>query len=222
MYMPNSGNIVLACEQMDATSIINSVQGVLTEKLFTALDNKKQEMGKKFFAEGGSTYEFGEKKDSYDKADDKLKEAIDYVIESVLEANADLHYSIGEAAEKHEVEEEKLKEYFSDLLGEAYGVPAGCNDSDYRKDRNRGAMGDMDTDKRTRYESTVIEQLKSGNIILKLHNGSHIEVTEEQGQVLATVYENLNEENQGKMYQQLTNSKKDFYGMVDFAKRLTE
>lgn len=219
--MTNSNKIVLACENLNAAQIIESVEVILTEKIFTALDNKKMEMGKQFFKEDGVSG-FTEKKDSYEKADNKLKEAIDAVVESVLESNSDLMASIGEAAEKHEVTEEKLKEYFSELLGEAWGVPAGCNDSDYRKDRNRGAMDDMDTDKRTRYEAHVMEQLEIGNIALKLQNGSHIEITEAQGKALANVYKNLNEENQGKMFHQLTSSRKDFLSMVDFTMRLTE
>lgn len=214
-------NIVLACENLDADNLVSNVNEVLFEKMFYALDAKKTEMGKNFFSEATSFVQV-EEKDGYDKADDKLKEAIDYVVETVLESQSDIWEAINTASEKFEVKGNSLKEYFIGFLGEAYGTSAACSDSDYKNRRNQGAMGDMDTDKRTRYESKVMEKLKEGNMILSLQNGSKIEVDTNQGKALTTVYENLNEENQTKMFDQLTKSRKDFLGMVDFSLRLTE
>jgi hypothetical protein len=144
-------NIILACENRDANSLIDNVDRILTYKLVKSIERKKMDIGKKLFTESTEelTTENAEWQDTYENYDPSVQVAIDYVVESVMDSGLELENTIQSASKQFNVSESTLKEYFNSLLEDsAEVVSTSSNDNDEK----RGMRDDEDTNKRVRYE----------------------------------------------------------------------
>jgi hypothetical protein len=141
-------NIVLACENQDAGSLVNSVDQALTQKLVETVDQRKREIGQTIL-KGTVIRENAEWQDTYESYDGKIQEAIDYVVEAVMENSLELENTVQMAAKQYNVSEESLREYF-DHLTECTIENDSTNSDD--GDNKRGVRNDVDINKRARYE----------------------------------------------------------------------
>lgn len=203
-------NVVTACEYHQPYTLIESVNTALTNKLVNAIDKKRQEISKTLLESKTET-----KKDPYEAYDSKIREAIDYVVESCLEGGLELENTIKMASKQYNIQDDKLQEYFDLFLEEKpFGyrtdtsvVSTSSNDSDEKK----GLRDDEDTNKRVRYES------------LTLDNGQRVLITEEfWNKEIEPVLKQLNESNQDMLINYLKKDKVSFYKVVKFCQRVVK
>jgi hypothetical protein len=202
-----ASKIVLACESEDAHALVNSVDRVLTEKLVDAIDTKKK-------AICGSILESTKSKDEdpYENYEPALKEAIDYVVESILEGGLELENTIHMAAKQYNVEAVQLKEYFHQLLGNRTELDVDSTSSDDH-DEKGGVRDDQDTNKRVRYEEAE----------LTFTNGQTMVIREGLWEnTIEPVLSQLNESNREAFMSVLTKSKASFLKAVDFCNKVAK
>jgi hypothetical protein len=205
-------NVILSCESKLPYSLIDSVDTALTNKLVDVINNKKQKISETLLE---SKEESKKEKDPYEKYEPKIREAIDYTVESCLEGGLELENTIKMASKQYNVHEEKLQEYFDLFLEEKpFGyrtntsvVSTSSNDEDDK----RGLKDDEDTNKRVRYES------------LKLDNGQTILITEEfWNEEIEPVLKRLNEANQDIFINYLKRDKLSFIKATKFCRRVVK
>jgi len=196
--------IVLSCENQDASSLVKNVDNSLTLKLVEAINNKRKNMGQ-ILLEGKHP-----KTDPYEKYEPKIREAIDYVVESVLEGGLELENTILMAAKQYNIDDRPLKEYFDTFLETTKTEVKVDSTSSNDEDDKGGVRDDEDTNKRVRYESYTIV-LEDGNKFL---------LTEDFWKNnIDPVLNRLNEENQRKFLSILTENKVNFMRAVEFCQR---
>jgi len=203
-------NIVLSCENQDPNLLIDSVDRVLTEKLLDSFKDIKQTMGKTLLE---STKKDSKKEDKYENYDPKIKEAIDYCVESVMEGGLELSHSILMASKQYNVKEEQIKEYFNDLLeitSDVTDTRVVSTSSDDEDDK-RGMRDDEDTNKRVRYESAQ----------LTLGDGKTVVISEEfWEETIKPVLDKLNFDNRKALMEQLLRNKTSFINAVGFCQKV--
>lgn len=199
-------NIVLACETENAEILVENVFSELFERAAKRVDGIKMSIGAKLMNEDCDPNKMKtEEVDSYDKEDKKVQEAVDYVVEVVLEERSDLDKSIKEASEKYDVPAEKLKEYFTAFFENVRGDSIKSNDDAVNQDK----MNDEDADRRIRFEQT-----------LRLNDGTSVRLTEEIRHSIEVVYDQLTEENKNAFVTKLTESRLGFDKMSKFCLRM--
>jgi hypothetical protein len=199
-------NIVLACETENAETLVEGVFSALYERAAKRVDGIKTTIGAKLLKEDCEPNKMKtEEVDSYDKEDKKVQEAVDYVVEVVLEERSDLDQSIKEASEKYDVSAEKLKEYFTAFFENVRGDSIKSNDDAVNQDK----MNDEDADRRIRFEQT-----------LRLDDGTSVRLTEETRNSIEIVYNQLTDENKNKFVSKLTESRQGFDKMSKFCLRM--
>lgn len=210
-------NIVLACESEDAAALIGNVDKVMTRKLVESIDRKRKEIGSTIFENVVVSEDSDSDNDQYESYSPEVQESIDYVIESINESDLELENTIQMASKQFNVNEETLREYFSSLLEQA---EPDSTDSDDEDDKG-GVRDDMDTNKRTHYES-FMEGIKNGGKV-SFDNKTHYKVSPVEGKALHYVFSNLNEENQILMVESLKSDHSSLLKLVNFSlKMLTE
>jgi hypothetical protein len=203
-----ANNTILACENQDPTALVESVDSLLTEKLIGAIDKKQKSISATFIIEAKK-----EIKDPYETYDPVVKEAIDYVVETVLESGLELENTIQLASKQYKVNDKDLKEYFDTFLETTKTEVKVDSTSSDDEDNKRGMRDDEDTNKRVRYESrTVI-----------LGDGNQMVLSEgfwEQN--IDPVLENLNEDNRKSFLNILTKNKVNFLKAVNFCQTVVK
>jgi hypothetical protein len=152
--MPNqiARKIVMACENENARSLVDSVQEKLTDKLVEVVETIHKDIGSKIF-ENVADINSGSWEDKYESYSPEIQEAIDQVIESVNEEK-DLDESICKAASDHKVDKEKLREYFDSMNEDTITVDS-TKETGEKTLKNAERMDDEDISKRIRYEATA-------------------------------------------------------------------
>jgi hypothetical protein len=135
---------------------------VLTEKVIGALEEKKTALGKSLLEHSGCKSET----DNYESYDPKVQEAIDYVVESLLEGGLELENTILMASKQYAIKEEALREYFDGLLEEKTETMVVSTSSDDH-DEKGGIKDDEDTNKRVRYESATLTFKDGKTMVIK-------------------------------------------------------
>jgi len=206
-------NIVLSCENQAPYSLISNVDEILTEKVTKAYNKKKRELNSKVLTEGKKLLLEPEKdKDPYESYEPKVREAIDYTVESVLENNLELENTIQMAAKQYGIKEESLREYFNTFLGETTRTEIrvdSTKSNDQDSQSGKGLRDDEDTNKRVRYESVLV-----------LKDGHRMVLNESIIKKIDTVMENLTEDNLKYFVDLLTGDKTHFLKAVDFCQRM--
>lgn len=207
--------IVESCENSDAEGLINSVNEVLLEKIVKLVEGKQAEFGKNFFKDiqVSELVEDVQSTDSYDLLDFQMQEAVDFVVENMLNESLAYTACIQEASEKFEVEKEKLKEYVDGMVNEQQPNTDQIKSND--DDINGPNMNDMDADKRTRFESVI----HSGNIVLE--NGDILQLSKNDENSLTTLFSELSEENKEKLASTLFEDADTFKRILLFSKKVT-
>jgi hypothetical protein len=193
MLLQSVKDIVLSCESQDPRLLIRSVDRTITEKVVDALKKKKQEIGKSLF-ESAKSKEKDE--DPYESYDPKVQEAIDYVVESILEGGLELENTLCMASKQYAVKEESLREYFDQLLETTKTEVKVDSTSSNDGDEKRGLRDDEDTNKRVRYESTIT-----------LVNGQKLVLNESSLGVVNSYVESLTESERDLFHSSLTKDK---------------
>lgn len=202
-----ANKIVLACESEDAQGLIHSVDRILTEKLVDVIDEKKKTLGTNLLESKDSTNE-----DPYENFDPSVQEAIDYVVESILEQGLELENTIHMAAKQYNVEAVHIKEYFHQLMGSRTESEIDSTSSDDH-DEKGGVRDDQDTNKRVRYEEAE----------LTFNNGQTMVIKEGLWEnTIEPVLNQLNESNRDAFMSVLTKSKASFLKAVDFCHKVTK
>ena len=202
-------NIVLACENQDPRSLIRSVDRTITEKVVDALQKKKQEIAKSLLESAKVQTKLAE--DTYESYEPKVQEAIDYVVESILEGGLELENTMCMAATQYAVQESSLREYFDHILEttktEVEVDSIGSNDGD----RKRGLRDDEDTNKRVRYESTIT-----------LVNGQRLVLNESSLNAVNAFTENLTEADRVVFHGSLTKDKANCIKTIEFCQKMAK
>jgi hypothetical protein len=198
-------NIILACENEDAQGLIENVTNTLNEKLAGAIQLKQKKVHNNLFESTES-----KKSDPYESYKPEIREAIDYVVESVLESGLELENTILMASKQYKVDDKELKEYFDTFLETTKTeVSVDSTRSDDGDDK-RGMRDDEDTNKRVRYES-----------VIHLDDGGQIMLSEEYLDTnVKPVFENLNESNKAIFLQMLTKDKSSFLKVMEFCQKV--
>jgi len=155
-------NAVLACESQNPGLLVKSVKTLLNNKLVDAINSKKRNLGNKLFE---STKV--KKEDPYESYEPKIKEAIDYCVESVLDGGLELENTIHMAAKQYNVNEESIHEYFDTFLETTKTETMVASTSSNDEDDKRGLRDDEDTNKRVRYESATLTFKNGQSMIIK-------------------------------------------------------
>ena len=204
-------NIVVACENKNPGYLIQSIDLALTDKLYDAIQAKKQVIGKDLLEHTGAKSET----DNYESYEPKVQEAIDYVVESILEGGLTLENTISMASKQYSVKEESLKEYFGGLLETSKTETQVVSTSSDDGDEKRGMRDDEDTNKRVRYEDVRHE------VLLNFKNGGTMIITEELWQeTIEPVLNQLSESNKAAFTETLTRDKASFLRALEFCCRL--
>jgi hypothetical protein len=216
-------NIVLALENQNKKSLSYNVDKALTVKLLESIENKRREIGGKLFECVSNVQEDGKVGkdwiDHYESYEPKVQEAIDYVVERVVNEDLELENTILMAAKQYNVQEEKLQEYF-EFFTEVETKEVVSTSSD-DGDKKRGMRDDEDTNKRVRYESFLGDWKTKGGVVV-FENNTRYEVTPEQGNALYETFQHLNEENQGKMVGAIVKNRASFLNILDFSLRMVK
>jgi hypothetical protein len=206
-----NNNIVVACETENAEALVENVFTSLDERIAVRIDKIKTTIGSKILKEcmdtKGLPIPANEETDTYDKQEKKIQEAVDFVVEAVLEERSDLDSTIKEASSKYEVSEEKLKEYFTAFFESVSGDSVHSNDDTPNQDK----MNDENADRRMRFEET-----------LRLDDGTAVPLTEEIRNSIKIVYEQLSEENQIQFAKKLTENRQGFNKMAKFCLQMVK
>lgn len=156
----NSSKIVVACENADANTLVQTVGAALNEKLVNSIDTMKKTIAKNLF-ENCQKEDLGFT-DTYESLDAGLQEAVDYVTETVLESGLALEQAVHMSAKQFNVNANALQAYFERLTAnhpEAHVIPVSYSEatvdstSSDDHDEKGGVRDDMDTNKRVRYET---------------------------------------------------------------------
>ncbi len=217
MFTQRVSNIVLACEGQNANALVFNIDKVLTQKLSDSIENKKRDIGKHLFESVTTTTNEEKKKDkpwkdTYESFEPGVQEAIDYVVETVVEQNLELENTIKMGAKQFNVSEERLREYFDQVTESVSVVSTSSDDHDEKK----GVRDDEDINKRVRFESFIPE---NGGVVV-FDNNTRYDVTPKQGKALTTVHNNLNESNQTIMVKTMKQNRSSFLNILDFSLRM--
>jgi len=209
--MPNQrvNNIVLACESKNPGYLIRSVDLALTEKLIDVVNTKKAEIGKSLLEHTGCKSET----DNYESYEPKIQEAIDYVVESVLEGGLELENTICMASKQYAVKEESLREYFGGLLETTKTETMVASTSSDDEDQKGGVRDDEDTNKRVRYESATLTFKDGKTMVIK--EGLWEDTIE-------PVLGQLTEANKSTFMDMLTRDKSSFMKAVQFCHKVVK
>jgi hypothetical protein len=202
-------NIILACENKDSHSLIKSVDRSLTEKVVDALQKKKQEIGKSLFESAKLQTKLAE--DTYENYEPKVQEAIDYVVESILEGGLELENTLCMASKQYAVKEESLREYFDHLLETTKTEVQVDSTSSNDGDNKRGLRDDEDTNKRVRYESTIT-----------LVTGQKLVLNEVSLFAVNSFVENLTESDRVAFHTSLTKDKANCIKTIGFCQKMVK
>lgn len=204
-------NIVISCENEDTSSLIGGVDSALTEKVIDAYEKKKKKVSKSLFEAKELLLEPKKNKDPYEEYDPKIKEAIDYTIENVMEGGLELENTLCMAATQYNVKEETLREYFDALLETTRDEIRVDSTSSNDEDEKRGTRDDEDTNKRVRYEH-----------VLNLKDGTQMILQESLVEKIDKVMLQLNEENLTLFVSTLTLDKPHFFKTIEFCQKMVK
>jgi hypothetical protein len=199
--------IVLSCESRDPEQLVKSVNLALTEKVIGALQNKKATIGKSLLEHTGCKSET----DNYESYEPKVQEAIDYVVESILESELELENTICIASKQYAVKEESLREYFDSLLESGRTETQVVSTSSDDHDEKGGVRDDEDTNKRVRYESATLTFKDGKTMVIK-------EGFWENN--IDPVMQQLSKENKNSLMALLTSNKAGFMKAVEYCHKV--
>jgi hypothetical protein len=210
-----SKKLVLACENENATALIEGVGELLNEKVLIKLSESANTIALTLLNNSSDWT------DQYERFDPQIQEAIDVVIEKV-ENGDDIKKSISEVASKKNVAKEKLDEYFNSMSEDTVTVDSTKETGNHSQ--NHDAMNDMDVNKRVRYESKEYQgtakelmevMLDLGAVLLEADD-SYVEISDPEKNALKKVFYRLNESNQERFMELLTENRSGFIKMVNF------
>jgi hypothetical protein len=211
-------SVVLACENENASALVESVNQILTETYTTQVESQVKGVACNLLVPKEHDW-----KDRYESYDPSIQEAIDQVMEDV-ENGADLAECIANVGKRFNEEKSAIhvKEYFESMdsmMKEGDSVEVDSTKETGNHSQNHDAMDDENVNKRIRYEGTASDVLKVivevGAVVLD-SDDSYIEINEAQANALKTVFESLNEENQDNMVEKLTGNRSGFISVVNF------
>lgn len=203
-----ASKVILACESQDAQGLVRSVDTILNHKLIEAIDTKKKNLGKNLLESSGRKKD----EDPYENYEPALKEAIDYVVESILEGGLELENTIHMAAKQYNVEAVQLKEYFHQLMGNRTEVEVDSTSSDDH-DEQGGVLDDEDTNKRVRYEEAELTFSDGQTMVIKEGLWEN---------TIEPVLSQLNESNKETFMAVLSKNKASFLKAVDFCHKVVK
>ena len=202
-------NIILACESKNPGYLIRGVDLALTEKLIDAVNAKKAVIGKSLLEHTGCKSET----DNYESYEPKVQEAIDYVVESILEGGLELENTICMASKQYAVKEESIREYFDGLLETTKTETQVVSTSSDDHDEKGGVKDDEDTNKRVRYESVTLTFKDGKTMIIKE------DLWED---TIKPVLSQLTEDNKSTFMDMLSRDKPSFMKAVQFCHKVVK
>lgn len=218
-------NIVIACEQEDARSLVESVNECMGELLDLRVENIKKDIGKKLLGENVADIFSGDWEDRFESYSTEIQEAIEEVVDKALEGK-DIKECIVDVSSRRNVPVEKLKEFFETVLEDTIAVDS-TKETGTKTLRNRERMDDEDISKRIRFEGTVtakdlIEAIVTVKAIEFDSGEKGVKITDEQAKAIKTVFENLNESNRNLMVNKMTENRAGFIEMVSWCVKATK
>ena len=200
-------NIILNCENENPYLFVKCIDLALTEKIVNAIEDKRDYIAHSLL----ESVKNKSKEDPYEQYDPKIKEAIDYVVENVLEGNLELENTILMASKQYNVDDKELKEYFDTFLETTKTEIKVDSTSSNDDDEKRGMRDDEDTNKRVRYE----------NYSIVLKDGYQMVLTEgfwEEN--IVPILNDLTEELGDKFLKNLTKDKASFIETLSFCQKV--
>lgn len=209
-----ANKIVVSCENEDPRGLVESVDQLLTYKLSTLVEEIQEKVGKELFTKTIQKAIGEEKEDTYESYEKDVQEAIDLVIESVLESRKDLEKEIKKVSEKKKVSESEVKKYFkeSGILEDKEVSTKETN----QKNQNDEKMNDQDETKTIQNES-FMASIENGGPILFTEGKKYV-ISREEGKAFCQIFNNLNEENKSLFVENLTTNRQTFLTMLKFTK----
>lgn len=212
-------NIVMACEQEDAGSLIEQVNTCMTGLLVDRVDTIKRAIGSKLLGENVADINSGSWEDRFESYSPEIQEAIEEVAERVSKGE-ELGECIENTASYRKVPVEKLKEFF-ELVTEDTITVDSTKETGSKTMRNKERMDDEDISKRVRFEQVVT----AGDIVeaivkvrgIEFDSGEKgVRITDDQANAIKRVFQNLSESNQETMVNRMTENRAGFIEMVSW------
>jgi hypothetical protein len=222
--MSKAREIVLACENLDAQGLVDSVSGCIVEKVLSHVEAKKQEIAGTLLGENVADINSGTWEDRYESYGPEMKKAIEEVADRV-DKGEDLDECIASIVETSGVSKDKLTDFFTAVQEDSIVVDS-TKETGSKHMKNKERMDDEDISKRVRFEQ--VTPLDIVNAIIEVRgiafdsDEKPVSITTEQASALETTFHNLNEDNKQHLVNRLTENRKGFIEMISWCMKATK